>query len=175
SCDDRAMETFVLEWILREPPRRGCPLSKKSPETPGCIRDVRFVRPDCPELQPERCMDDVENHGRSQDRTGDPLARHPRAPPADLGKKSGEEQREHRCRHQPMERARDLSVTRHSLWNRRDDLRRCCTRPLFLSPEESDIRSVNDQKRNGRNERHLDQEPRDVDGNSLAPGIYCPL
>ena len=55
------------------------------------------------------------------------------------------------------------------------DFRRGCARPLFLPGEESDVGGVNDQKRDRRDEGHLDQEPRDVDGNAVTPGIYCPL
>ena len=173
--DDGAVIELILQRILGEPARRRSGPSHEPPDPSHCVLQVGPVRPYRPEVQPERGVDDVKDNRDSQHRAGDPVVRHPVKLDADLGKEGGEQQREHRCRHDPVKQARGERVPWNSLGQA--DLHVMRHRPgiLLRFGEVPHVDGVNDQEEQSQDCRHPDQEPRNVNRDSLPPRTRGPL
>ena len=101
------MEEFVLQRILGELSRRRRGHSEKPADSLPRVFYIRFIRPDRPEIQPERSMKDVKNDGNRQHGASDPVISNPGKPNPQFRKEGGKQKREHGRSHDPMKQPRD--------------------------------------------------------------------
>src|ERR1035437_9561135 len=138
------------------------------------ITQINLVRPDGPEVQEERGVNDVEDDGRGEHQPSHPVVRHPIELDANLGKERCNQQREHRDGHEPVKGARDQGVSGDSFGNSGQDCGRIVFRKLLGRGKDGHVECVDNHEEQSRNHRNPYQVPRYMDGNGSSPRTDCP-
>ena len=120
-------------------------------------------------------MDDVEDDGNGQHGARDPMIGYPGKLDAHLRQESGKQQREHGRCHDPVKQPRRQRVPRDAFGQLRRDLGRRVVRKLLGLGEIPQPSGVNDQEEQPRDHRNPDQEPGDMNRDTLPPRTRGPL
>ena len=103
---DGPVVELVLERVLREFVGRRRGLSHKAQNSSHGVPGINPVRPDGPEVQEERGVNDMKEYGEGENGPCNPVIADPVEPDAHLREKGGKQQREHGGGHNPVKQPR---------------------------------------------------------------------
>ena len=145
--NDDQMIHLILQRIFCKFARRGRGFSGSAQPSALRVFYIHPIRPDGPEIHPERGVDDMKQNGGRENEARDPMISHPGKFMPQLGQEGGNQQRQHRRRHHPMKQPGCQRMPGNLFRNRR---RQWQAPPLPRAPAAEPCTGPKSRERSGK-------------------------